>query len=123
MEAVLGVTDDSVPDAAGFTEQVSRWRPGLALDSGTLTRSLLIGRIAVSGATAAVARPARHRLSALVDAARTAGCRSPRGAGTSIAGNAVGPGLVLDCSRLDRIAHVDRSPAPRSWSREWFRPD
>ena len=31
-----------------------------------------------------------------------------RGAGTSIAGNAVGPGVVLDTSRhLTRILHVD----------------
>ena len=34
---------------------------------------------------------------------------TPRGAGTSIAGNAVGPGLVLDLSRnVDRIHGVDR---------------
>ncbi len=47
-------------------------------------------------------------LIATVDAAREAGLPlTMRGAGTSIAGNAVGPGLVLDCSQLDAIAHVD----------------
>ncbi|MGB1225442.1 MAG: FAD-binding oxidoreductase, partial [Mycobacterium sp.] len=35
-----------------------------------------------------------------------------RGAGTSIAGNAVGPGVVLDCSRhLDRILGIDPGSA------------
>ncbi|MFZ0531153.1 MAG: FAD-binding protein, partial [Propionicimonas sp.] len=58
---------------------------------------------------AAVAKPAEvTELAALVDAARAAGLPlTTRGAGTSIAGNAVGPGLVIDCSLLDRIAHLD----------------
>ena len=35
-----------------------------------------------------------------------------RGAGTSLAGQAIGPGLILDCSRwLDRILEID-SGAP-----------
>ncbi|HQZ00743.1 MAG TPA: FAD-binding and (Fe-S)-binding domain-containing protein [Propionicimonas sp.] len=100
-----------MPDAAGFTEQVSALASaGLALDSGTLTRALYSSDASLYRVPpAAVARPASvTELSALVDAARTAGVPiTARGAGTSIAGNAVGPGLVLDCSRLDRIAHVD----------------
>ncbi len=62
----------------------------------------------------AVARP-RHRDE--VDAA-LAVCRelgiplTPRGAGTSIAGNAVGPGLVLDLQRhLGRVLFVDPEAA------------
>lgn len=32
----------------------------------------------------------------------------PRGSGTSLAGQAIGPGLIIDCSRhLDRIIHID----------------
>ena len=38
-----------------------------------------------------------------------------RGAGTSIAGNAVGPGIVLDFSRhMDRIISVDAGTATAS---------
>lgn len=47
-------------------------------------------------------------VAAVVDVARAH--RVPvtaRGGGTSIAGNAVGPGIVLDLGRLDRVRHVD----------------
>ena len=45
---------------------------------------------------------------AAVDACRSIGVPiTPRGGGTSIAGNAVGPGLVIDLSRLDRVVEVD----------------
>lgn len=57
-----------------------------------------------------VARP-RHpdELPALVDAARTLGVPlTMRGAGTSIAGNAVGAGIVVDTARhLGRVLHLD----------------
>ena len=57
-----------------------------------------------------VARP-RHpdELVALVDVARRTGVPlTARGAGTSIAGNAVGPGIVVDCARhLDRVLDLD----------------
>jgi FAD/FMN-containing dehydrogenase/Fe-S oxidoreductase len=57
-----------------------------------------------------VVRP-RHgdELAAVVEVARSLAVPvTVRGAGTSIAGNAVGPGIVLDCSRhLDRIVLVD----------------
>lgn len=59
----------------------------------------------------AVARP-RHpdELIAILDVARTTGVPiTMRGAGTSIAGNAVGPGLVVDTRRhLNRILAIDR---------------
>ncbi|WP_206422641.1 FAD-binding and (Fe-S)-binding domain-containing protein [Nocardioides pantholopis] len=58
----------------------------------------------------AVAHP-RHvdELDALLDAARTLGVPlTMRGAGTSIAGNAVGPGIVVDTLRhLNRIGEID----------------
>ena len=58
----------------------------------------------------AIARP-RHRdeLPAIVDVARTCGVPvTMRGAGTSISGNAVGPGLVVDTVRhLGRILELD----------------
>ncbi|WP_201931804.1 FAD-binding and (Fe-S)-binding domain-containing protein [Nocardioides donggukensis] len=58
----------------------------------------------------AVARPrSTDELLAAVQVAREAGVPvTMRGAGTSIAGNAVGPGLVLDTSRhLNRVLAVD----------------
>jgi len=62
----------------------------------------------------AVAFPrAAEEVAAAVDAARHLGVAvTARGAGTSVAGNAVGPGLVLDLSRhLNRIVDID--PAAR----------
>ncbi|MEJ7833893.1 MAG: FAD-binding and (Fe-S)-binding domain-containing protein [Nocardioides sp.] len=57
-----------------------------------------------------VVRP-RHRdeLDAVLDVGRTAGVPlTMRGAGTSIAGNAVGPGIVVDTARhLDRVLAID----------------
>jgi FAD/FMN-containing dehydrogenase/Fe-S oxidoreductase len=57
-----------------------------------------------------VVRP-RHRdeIAATLEVARTAGVAlTARGAGTSIAGNAVGPGIVLDCARhLDAVLDLD----------------
>lgn len=57
-----------------------------------------------------VARP-RHgdEIAAAVEVARTHQVPlTARGAGTSIAGNAIGPGIVLDCSRhLTRILAID----------------
>ncbi|MGY1805369.1 FAD-binding and (Fe-S)-binding domain-containing protein [Blastococcus sp. SYSU D00922] len=59
----------------------------------------------------AVVRP-RHadEIVAALEVCRTLGVPlTARGAGTSIAGNAVGPGVVLDTSRyLDRVLEVDR---------------
>lgn len=102
-----------MPADAGFTDQVSALaRAGFTLDSGTLTRALYSSDASLYRVPpAAVARPGTvTELAELVDAARDAGLPlTSRGAGTSIAGNAVGPGLVVDCSRLNRIAHLDPS--------------
>ncbi|MEZ5094065.1 MAG: FAD-binding and (Fe-S)-binding domain-containing protein [Nocardioides sp.] len=53
----------------------------------------------------------RHpdEIAATLSVARAAGVPvTARGAGTSISGNAVGPGIVLDCSRhLDRVVDLD----------------
>lgn len=50
-----------------------------------------------------------EEISAVVEVSRSLGVPlTARGAGTSIAGNAVGPGIVLDCSRhLNGIHHID----------------
>ncbi len=57
----------------------------------------------------------RHRdeIDAIVEVGRTTGTPlTARGAGTSIAGNAVGAGIVVDFSRhLDRIHHIDAESA------------
>jgi hypothetical protein len=52
-------------------------------------------------------------LAAVVDVCRRTGAAvTARGAGTSIAGNAVGPGVVIDCSRhLNRILAIDPDTA------------
>jgi FAD/FMN-containing dehydrogenase/Fe-S oxidoreductase len=80
----------------------------LDADSGTLARyssDASLNRVV----PAAVARPdSVAELSALVDAAREAQVAvTSRGAGTSIAGNAVGEGLIIDCRNLTSIAHLD----------------
>ncbi len=83
---------------------------GFSVDSTSLTRALYSSDASLYRVPpAAVARPGSvDELVALLDAARAAGLPlTIRGAGTSVAGNAVGPGLVVDCSRLNRIAHLD----------------
>ncbi len=96
---------------AGFADQLTALvAAGIQADSGTLTRSLYSSDASLYRVPpAAVCRPRTvTELIDIVDAARGAGLPlTMRGAGTSIAGNAVGPGLVVDCSRLDAIAHVD----------------
>jgi FAD/FMN-containing dehydrogenase/Fe-S oxidoreductase len=85
---------------------------GFALDTATLTRALYTSDASLQRVVpAAVARPRSvTELIELVDAARAAGLPiTSRGAGTSIAGNAIGSGLVIDCRGLDRIAHLDAS--------------
>ncbi len=97
--------------AAAFTDQVTALAAaGFTLDTSTLSRALYSSDASLYRVPpAAVARPGSvAELVDLVDAARAA--RLPltsRGAGTSIAGNAIGGGLVVDCSRLDRIVHID----------------
>jgi len=83
---------------------------GFSLDTTTLARALYSSDASLYRVPpAAVARPTSvAELTDLVDAARRAGLPlTSRGAGTSIAGNAIGQGLVVDCSLLNRIAHLD----------------
>lgn len=88
---------------------------GLRLDASTLTRALYSSDASLQRIPPeAVARPATvAELIELVDDALMS--RRPitaRGAGTSIAGNAIGPGTVVDCRHLNRIVELD--PAERT---------
>nr|WP_040161390.1 FAD-binding and (Fe-S)-binding domain-containing protein [Nigerium massiliense] len=80
-------------------------------DGSTLTRALYSTDASLYRvAPLAVAHPSdQAALAGLVDAALASGIPlTPRGAGTSCAGNAVGPGLVIDTARhLTRIHHLD----------------
>jgi FAD/FMN-containing dehydrogenase len=88
-------------------------RRGVAdvLDATDLTRALYSSDASLYRVVPqAVARPrTAEEASAVLDAARTVGMPvTTRGAGTSCAGNAVGPGLILDTSRhLNRILEID----------------
>lgn len=85
---------------------------GVDLDDSVLARALYSSDASLQRVVpAAVARPdSVAELSDLVDAALAAGTPiTARGAGTSIAGNAIGTGLVIDLRRLNRIAHLDAS--------------
>lgn len=99
--------------AAAFTDQVAALAAdGFPLDTSSLSRALYSSDASLYRVPpAAVARPdSVAELADLVDAARAAHLPlTTRGAGTSIAGNAIGRGLVVDCSRLDRIARIDAS--------------
>ncbi|MFZ1412303.1 MAG: FAD-binding oxidoreductase, partial [Micropruina sp.] len=85
--------------------------PGVGVDTSILTRALYssdasLYRVVPRG----VSHPdSVDELAATVLAALQGRIAiTPRGAGTSCAGNAVGPGLVLDTSRhLSRIRHLD----------------
>ncbi|MDO7867719.1 FAD-binding and (Fe-S)-binding domain-containing protein [Nocardioides jiangxiensis] len=87
-------------------------RAGVAgASDATLDRALYAGDASLYRVVPqAVAKPrSREELLACLAVAREAGVPlTMRGAGTSIAGNAVGPGLVVDTSRLDRLLAVDR---------------
>jgi FAD/FMN-containing dehydrogenase/Fe-S oxidoreductase len=83
---------------------------GRALDTSTLTRALYSSDASLQRVPpAAVARPASvDDLTGLVEDALASGRPiTPRGAGTSIAGNAIGPGTVIDCRDLNRIVRLD----------------
>lgn len=88
-------------------------RHGVArtVDTGQLSRALYSSDASLYRVVPlAVARPASvEQLAALLEAARSAEMPvTTRGAGTSCAGNAVGPGLVIDTARhLNRILAVD----------------
>ena len=84
---------------------------GVDADDSSLTRALYSSDASLYRVLpAAVARP-RHRdeLEAVLEVAAVAGSTvTMRGAGTSIAGNAVGTGIVVDTSRhLYRVLELD----------------
>ena len=85
------------------------------VDGSSLTRALYSSDASLYRVVPqAVARP-RHpdELLALLDASRTLGVPlTMRGAGTSIAGNAVGPGIVVDTLKhLNRVVSIDPEAA------------
>jgi FAD/FMN-containing dehydrogenase/Fe-S oxidoreductase len=87
-------------------------KAGFAVDTTTLTRALYSSDASLQRVVpAAVARPGSvAELAALVDAARAVAIPiTSRGAGTSVAGNAVGTGLVVDCRDLNRVIAVDQA--------------
>ena len=81
------------------------------VDDSTLTRGLYSTDASLYRVVPdVVVRPRdTAEILAVLDACRTAGAAlTARGAGTSVAGNAVGPGVVLDLSRhLSRIVEID----------------
>jgi FAD/FMN-containing dehydrogenase len=81
------------------------------VDDSTLTRALYSSDASLYRVVPRVVARPRHRdeLDAILDAARaTSTPLTMRGAGTSIAGNAVGPGIVVDTVRhLDKIVALD----------------
>lgn len=95
----------TLTDLARSLEDVS------CLDDSTLTRALYSTDASLYRVVPqVVARPrSLAELGKIVDAALKLGIPiTSRGAGTSCAGNAVGPGLVIDCARhLNRILAID----------------
>ncbi len=86
------------------------------VDDSTLARALYSSDASLYRVVPRVVVRPRHRdeLGAILDVARrTEVPLTVRGAGTSIAGNAVGPGIVVDVARhLNRIIEID--PAART---------
>ncbi len=114
---LVAPTGDDVPEPLReLHAELDRRGAAGALDASTLARALYSTDASLYRVVPqAVARPRSvDELVAVLDAARAA--RVPvttRGAGTSCAGNAVGPGLVVDVGRhLTRIGAVD--PEARS---------
>ena len=103
------MTRVSAPDpVADLVAELAR--RGVDADDSSLTRALYSSDASLYRVLpAAVARP-RHRddLEAVLEVAALAGSSvTMRGAGTSIAGNAVGEGIVVDTRRLDRVLEID----------------
>ncbi|RYZ28834.1 MAG: FAD-binding oxidoreductase, partial [Propionibacteriaceae bacterium] len=110
--STLLVAPGDVPDPLrDLVGELDRRGAGRALDTSTLARALYSSDASLYRVVPqAVAHPRDvAELLAVLDAARAA--RVPvttRGAGTSCAGNAVGPGLVVDVGRhLTAIGEVD----------------
>jgi FAD/FMN-containing dehydrogenase/Fe-S oxidoreductase len=94
----------------GLTAELRR-RGVSDVDDSTLARALYSSDASLYRVVPRVVVRPRHRdeLDAILDVAREAGTSvTMRGAGTSIAGNAVGPGIVVDTVRhLNRVVAVD----------------
>ncbi|GAA1431435.1 FAD-binding and (Fe-S)-binding domain-containing protein [Microlunatus lacustris] len=100
-----------LPEVGDLRAQLRRRGVGHTLDSTKLTRALYSSDASLYRVVPqAVAHPRTvEETVAVLDAARTVGMPvTTRGAGTSCAGNAVGPGLVLDTARhLTAITALD----------------
>ncbi len=102
----------ALPDSvAELSAQLERRGVGSILDTSALARALYSSDASLYRVVPeAVARPRSiDELHTVLDAARGAGLAvTTRGAGTSCAGNAVGPGLIVDTSRhLTKIISID----------------
>jgi FAD/FMN-containing dehydrogenase len=99
------------PEVNELALQLRRRSVEDVLDTTELTRALYTSDASLYRVVPqAVARPrAVEEVAAVLDAARAVGIPvTMRGAGTSCAGNAVGPGLILDTSRyLNKIVEID----------------
>jgi FAD/FMN-containing dehydrogenase/Fe-S oxidoreductase len=99
------------PKLAELQLELSRRGAGEVLDATGLTRALYSSDASLYRVVPqAVARPRTvEDVAVVLDAARAVGMPvTTRGAGTSCAGNAVGPGLILDTSRyLNTIVEID----------------
>jgi FAD/FMN-containing dehydrogenase/Fe-S oxidoreductase len=97
--------------AADLSRELRRRGVGDILDTTKLTRALYSSDASVYRVVPeAVARPRSvDELMAVLDGARSMGMPvTTRGAGTSCAGNAVGPGLVVDLARyLNQVHSID----------------
>lgn len=89
---------------------------GVAVDDSTLTRALYTSDASlyrVVPQAIAYPRTAGELTTAVQSALRNGIAITPRGAGTSCCGNAIGPGLIVDTRRhLDRVLGID--PAART---------
>lgn len=103
--------DRSAAAAAPDVAAALRARGVGDVDDSTLTRALYSADASLYRVVPQVVARPRHvdEIDAVLDAARATGVPvTMRGAGTSIAGNAVGPGIVVDTARhLDRILSLD----------------
>ncbi|MCR6030200.1 FAD-binding protein [Nocardioides sp. zg-579] len=104
------VTDPTTVTSADLLAELAR-RGVTDADDSTLTRALYSSDASLYRVVPqAVVRPRdADELTAVVDVARTVGVPlTMRGAGTSIAGNAVGRGLVVDTVKhLNRVLEID----------------
>ncbi len=106
---------DIASPVAELTQQLGRRGVAHTVDASELTRALYSTDASLYRVPPqAVAQPRnQEEAAAVLEAARAVGMPvTTRGAGTSCAGNAVGPGLVLDTSRhLNRIIGLDPEAA------------